>query len=634
VRAKRSVAAGLLAGALVLGHVLFLPPCDELFGPWELQAEDLFFRVRAATGWGLPDRAPELVYVQISDATAGAIGTRSIDREQFARVVRILGAVGARLQVHDAAFFARSRESDRRMGAAVKQAGNVVVGRIGALGRDAEGDDAAFWDVEVVGDSSGLLFVTPLPGAEPVIAAARGQGLLNVQRDRDGVVRRSPLIARGPRGHVPSLALAAACVALQVPPDRVLLEPGRALTLRGAKNGRDIVIPIDNAGRVRIDFREGWRDLRGVTYAFERIHAVGEDPVELELLARDLRGRIVLVADLTTAAGDALPTPLDRNDAGPIIHGQLLQSILNGRFLREMGWTSALALELVLLGALLFLARRRVFLLAGGGVVAAAVYLATVLLLFLHGGIVAPIVGPLLAWGFGMLGLVGYRFLLEQRRRAVIQASFEAYFPRRLVRRLAEEPDRIAVGGKRRELTILFSDIRGFTSRSTEIEPDALQALLNRYFEAMTGEVFKQGGTVDKFIGDGLMVFFGDPEEQPDHPARAVRSAVGMLARLAELNTELAGEGIEPIQIRIGIHTGPVIVGNMGSPRRLAYTVLGSAVNLAARLEGLAPVDGILISSDTAAKIDSEFELAEHPPVEAKGFADPIAVFRVRTVPE
>ena len=212
---------------------------------------------------------------------------------------------------------------------------------------------------------------------------------------------------------------------------------------------------------------------------------------------------------------------------------------------------------------------------------------------------------------------------------ALLQRSFERFFPPTVVRRLIDRPEDVTVGGERKELTVLFSDIEGFTALTAEMEPDEVQLILNRYFEAMIDIVFEHGGTLDKLMGDGMMVFFGDPEEQADHAQRAVRVALAMQERLLRLNVEWKADRRQPLTIRIGISTGPMVVGNMGSPRRLSYTVLGAAVNLAARLEKHAPSGGILVSQRTCAALGDTIRTRPAEPIHAKGFPQPVRAFVV-----
>ncbi len=190
-------------------------------------------------------------------------------------------------------------------------------------------------------------------------------------------------------------------------------------------------------------------------------------------------------------------------------------------------------------------------------------------------------------------------------------------------------PELITTGGQKKELTIMFTDIKSFTTYSSTMAPDLIQKTLDEYFGAMVEIVFTYGGTVDKFIGDGLMVFFGDPEPQEDHAERCVRAAIAMQRKCRELKARWEHEGLFPLRIRIGINSGPVVVGNMGSSRRLSYTVLGSDVNLAQRLESNAPVEGILISQRTFELLGGRIPATPQEPIFVKGLSAAIPVYTI-----
>jgi len=230
---------------------------------------------------------------------------------------------------------------------------------------------------------------------------------------------------------------------------------------------------------------------------------------------------------------------------------------------------------------------------------------------------------------FALVTTVIYRYFNEEKEKAVLRKTFEAYFPPTIVKKILENPGRINSGGQKKELTIMFSDIVEFTKYASGVSPDHVQKRLNEYFESMTEIVFNYHGTVDKFIGDGLMVFFGDPEPNPDHALQCVRAAIDMQKKVLEMKRVWENQGDTPVEIRIGINTGMVVVGNMGSSRRMSYTVLGSAVNLAQRLESNAPVNGILVSQRTYDLVKDHVETGPPREIEVKGFDSCIRVYDV-----
>jgi adenylate cyclase len=356
-----------------------------------------------------------------------------------------------------------------------------------------------------------------------------------------------------------------------------------------------------------VSYREVWRAAR--------------DPLALEEVKDALGGRIAVVADTSTGSGDGGAVPTDPRFLLPGIHATVIQNILQESFVREARTAERIAIELVLFAAVTLCAWR----LGSRGIAAAAVllgaaYAGMALGTFLYVRVILPVIGPSLLLASAAFVTIVYRFINEEKARAVLRQSFAAYFPPAVVDRIVRNPGLVTESGQKKELSILFSDIVGFTSRCEAMTPDETRVFLNRHFAAMVDIAFEYGGTVDKFIGDGLMVFFGDPDDQPDHAVRAARSAIAMQRKVRELG------GYE---LRIGINTGSVTVGNMGSPRRLSYTVLGAPVNLAQRLESNAPRGGILIADRTRELIAGAIPTIPRGAIPIKGMARDVPVHEV-----
>jgi adenylate cyclase len=228
-----------------------------------------------------------------------------------------------------------------------------------------------------------------------------------------------------------------------------------------------------------------------------------------------------------------------------------------------------------------------------------------------------------------------YRYSLEQRQKRELRRLFSRYVSEEVVADILRQSDAQALGGKRLELTVLFSDIRGFTTLSQELSPERVVAILNQYLTAMTEVIFQNRGTVDKFLGDGVMVLFGAPLTCPDAPVRAVNTAIQMQERLEELGANWEREGVGPLRIGIGIHTGDAIVGNIGSPRRMSYTAIGDTVNIASRLQDLTKTfDSSIIFSEAVYRCIKE-QAAVKPlgPVILKGRDEPINIYGIVVQP-
>jgi adenylate cyclase len=366
-------------------------------------------------------------------------------------------------------------------------------------------------------------------------------------------------------------------------------------------------------------------------YDFADVLKASDDRTELELWKDILTGKIAVVSEVATGASDFGPVPTDNQFPLSGVHSNILNTILTGNFLRGAGLLEMVVIELILLLAMALFALNfsaRNFSISSFVLILG--YLILALAAFLYAKVIFNVLRPIVEMAFASFVIVAYRYVTEQKAREVLRRSFEAYFPPAVARRLMLNPSLVTEGGQKKVITIMFTDIKSFTTFSAALSPDEIRKLLNEYFEAMVDILFKHEGTVDKFIGDGLMVFFGDPEPQSDHALRCVRAAIEMQQKCRELKERWERERKFPLMIRIGINTGPVVVGNMGSSRRLSYTALGADVNLAQRLEANAPAEGILISGSTYELVKDSIKT--HPPelIRVKGFDKPINVYNIR----
>jgi adenylate cyclase len=228
---------------------------------------------------------------------------------------------------------------------------------------------------------------------------------------------------------------------------------------------------------------------------------------------------------------------------------------------------------------------------------------------------------------------LGYHRFIERREKRVIRETFGRYMSPQIVNEILKNPELVRPGGVKKELTILFSDIRDFTPISEKMSPDALVEMLNAYFTAMNEVIFSNNGVIDKFIGDAIMAFFGAPVEDPDHAIKACKCALEMVQRLERFNRESSSRKWPAIRIGIGINTDVVVMGNMGSESRMDYTVIGDGVNLASRVEGLTKEFKvpIVISHKTAEKVKGFFELIPLGETKVKGKEETVKVYTIKS---
>jgi adenylate cyclase len=635
--------AGLAAGAWLTVHAA-VALWPELFQAWDWKAIDRFFVLRSRLECPAHPCRDGVVHVDVTYSALQRLPGRQFSRADHARVVQNLAAAGARAQAFDMVLAAPGDPDENaalvQAAADSRRAYFAVAFHLEPQPSEDTTDGAAdahvvaaSWEAAIDGDAGDLLEGFSPLATIPELAAVSSLGFINLTADSDGVFRRTPLVMRYKERVFPSLGLRVACDLLGVAPRDVVIAPGRAIRLRNARppdggDARDIVIPIDRAGRYRVDFAGPWEALRHVSY--REVWRATYDPLALEDLRQALAGRVAVIADVSTGAGDGGPVPTDHRYLLPGVHATVIQNILQASFVRDARTAEMLAIELLLLAGVTTASwRLRSARIAIGAAALGVAYVGAALAVFLYLRVILQVVGPLLALGAAAFAIVAYRFVNEEKARAVLKQSFEAYFPPAVVARIVKNPGLVTASGQKKELSILFSDIVGFTSRCEGMAPDEIRHFLNEHFAAMVDVAFAYGGTVDKFIGDGLMVFFGDPEDQPDHAWRAVRCAIEMQRRAGDISAALQAAGRAGYLLRIGINTGVVTVGNMGSPRRLSYTVLGSPANLAQRLESNAPRGGILISSRTNELIGDAITTVPKGGIPLKGVDQPVPVFEV-----
>lgn len=409
----------------------------------------------------------------------------------------------------------------------------------------------------------------------PVIArAGAGAGALNVSPDDDGSVRSLfAVVAYGGRYYMP-LGLAVVVRALDVDISYVA---GATSIQMGDRR-----LPVSMRGEALLDHL-------GPSKTFPHVSAV--DVLHKRVPREVLQGKIVFVGH-TDAARDKVITPFDPQLDGVEIHATLAHNALHGELLRRSQPLTTL-LTIALLGGILTLLqlrrirRRRAWIVAAVAPVIIAGYLIVAHVVFSDGGLLLDIAAPTLACAFLTVTSLGAALATEGREKTQLRRAFSQYVSEVVVERIIADPAGACLGGVRRDLTVLFSDIRGFSSFAEALEPEILSEYLNEYLTPMTELVLDSGGMLDKYIGDAIMAVYGAPIETRDHARAACKTALAMIDALEPLNRHWREHGLPDIAIGIGINSGPMAVGNMGSQARFSYTVIGDTVNLGARLESL-----------------------------------------------
>jgi len=452
--------------------------------------------------------------------------------------------------------------------------------------------------------------------------AASGGGFVSTFSDPDGVIRRSPLLIRNGDQLYPSLGLATVM--------KYLFVEGIELTTTGlgdievmtslAVGGQ--VARTDVNGQVIVPYRGGKE-----SFPYLSITDVLNQKVDPALL----EGAIVLVGTSAIGLSDLRATPVGTQYPGVEVHANIIQSLLSGDFPYRPEWEAGATFSLlVLVGALLSLWLPRL------GPVAAIVVSSTTLALVIAGNFYLwhrwrldlPLASTfLLVMALTLLNLA-YGYLRENASKRLLKGMFNQYVPKAHIDRMIADPEAYQFTGDSKELTVLFSDIRSFTSISESLSAAELKSMLNQYFTPITKVIFDHDGTIDKYVGDMVMAFWGAPIDDEQHAQKAVIAALHMQDVTAQLREDFAARGLPEIHIGVGLNTGIMNVGDMGSSYRRAYTVLGDAVNLGSRLESITKFYGakILVGEHTQAQCpDVAFQFMDC--IQVKGKDEPVSIF-------
>ncbi len=611
-----------------------------------------------------PDTArQDIVFVEINDSSIAALepvfGRWPWPRVVHASIIDYLVRAKARVIAYDvlflegdtrAAFPVGDRtmtgaESDAELAASIKRAGNVVMLADATYEGLQSGADAA---TLVPPSLPGRTWTVPGFEAWPALrlplplfasgAAAIGHNLYkHDERDRGTARSFNPFLEIGPYS-VPSLGMAAALVALKLDP-RDVSRPGASTMKIGASE-----MPLLDGTRALLNYRGPFQ--RGAADAPQRLYhtesafdvllseenaAAGETPPIDPSVFRD---KIVFVGVGAAGLYDVVVTPFPQSASTPgvFLHAALADDVLSARFLRKASRASAWGMSVA------------------GGVAAGVV----ALMLPVWWAIAAvlgamALFGAWLTWQFGhqvwfaavapmgatavaLFAGTAWNYFVEGRDKRRIKQLFGRYVSRSVFDQLQANPAMAKLGGTRREMSVLFSDIRGFTAASEKATPESVVAQLNEYFTVMVRVLHAHQGTLDKFVGDMVMGLFGAPVDDPQHAEHAVAAARDMVRELARLNARWAAEGRAPLDIGIGVNSGEMIAGNIGSEAIMSYTVIGDAVNLASRLESLNKDfhTRIIISDATRKQLVRSDDVTPLGEVTVKGRTQPVAIFEVR----
>ncbi|MBI2413604.1 MAG: adenylate/guanylate cyclase domain-containing protein [Deltaproteobacteria bacterium] len=456
----------------------------------------------------------------------------------------------------------------------------------------------------------------------PVIASsAESFGYFNIAPDMDGTVRWVDLVIKYGDEYYPHISIESL--------RRYADFPNLILNVADygvdSINIGDVIVPTDEHGRLLVNFRGG-------PHTFP--HYSAADIVEGAVPREAIEGKIIIIGATAIGIYDMRVTPFSGVFPGVEILANTIDTIISGDFIYRPEWIYVYDLLSILIpGVLLSLVIPRVSALftALFTIVMATVYIYANHYVFVHLKLWLTDIYPVFTIIFVSSSTTVFQFVSEQRKKKEIREAFSRYVDRSVVNEIVKNPGLLNLGGEEKVLTVLFSDVRGFTNITEKLIPQALVKLMNDYLTPMTEVILKNGGTVDKYMGDAIMAFWGAPLPQADHAIRACKAALEMERRLIETQTTWDKPGIPRLVSGIGLSTGKAVVGNMGSSTRFDYTVMGDVVNLGSRLEGLTKEYGvrIIVPKPTYEEVKDFFVFRELDLVKVKGKDIPIAIYEL-----
>ncbi len=490
-----------------------------------------------------------------------------------------------------------------------------------------------------------------------ISAGGKHTAYFNAYQDPDGSIRRARLLIRTGTHYMPALALKAYLLAesravqLNLGYDPTLFRKAvQKLSFIDSETGESVgELPVDRSGNLIINYAGPQKMFPYISMA-DMLTDSPTAPVEQLIYdekkdrwvetkfnvnkAEFLKDKILIFGATAKAIYDLRVTPFDENFPGAETHVNIVDNLLRNNFLyssRQEEWQ--MPLFLLILGTILTLLLAQLG--AVSGILLTSAMLAGTVVFdqiyFFQNGLVIAVIFPVFLIGGLYVALTFYKYFTEERGKRELKQTFQKYVSPAVVDEILADPGNIELGGKKLRLTVFFSDVRGFTTISEKLDPRALSDLLNSYLTPMTELVFENRGTLDKYMGDAIMAFFGAPIHYSDHAKFACRCALQSLEKLKELQEQLRAQGLPMIDIGIGLNTGDMSVGNMGSETVRSYTVMGDSVNLGSRLEGINKEYGtrIIISEFTYEEVKDSFVCREIDWVKVKGKILPVKIYEL-----
>ncbi|MEW6529208.1 MAG: adenylate/guanylate cyclase domain-containing protein [Thermodesulfobacteriota bacterium] len=588
--------------------------------------------------------SPVAVHVDLDDQAIKKYGQWPWDRQLSARIVERLTELGAKVIVFDIVYTSQGHtaEGDAALFRSVAESGRVV-SALGLIETDpgahknyensessrVEAVYGRGWQLNVPREFTLGNVNAPRDSALPllpIIQGSRHLGHINSTPDKDGIHRRIPLFFKIKDRVIPSLSLASLVAYWDIRPDQIELSPQGCIRLPGPQGTCEI--PVDFQGNLLINWKPYWESFEHFT-ALDLLEG-DEDPSRISRY----KDKIVIVSIAWTGTSDIGPNPLEKEVLLSRVHSSALDTMMTGRFINEIApWPVLVCGSFIAL--LLFLGRTATIRLKQAVLPCLAIclgFMGFIVAAFAIWSLEIPLVEPLFVFLPGtVIGLV-VRGIGMERERHMIREIFGRYVSDEVVTEILKSPSGVNLRGELRDVTVLVSDLRGFTPMTEALEPTSTLAVINRYLEKMVNIIMQYRGLIVEFTGDGIFVLFGVPQAMEDHTRHAVICALAMQEAMSALNSEYVSQGLPELRMGIAINCGQTVVGNIGSEKRLKYGALGSAVNITFRVEAQAGPGEILLTEAAYERLSGQVHVSAPRTVQLKGIRARMRLFPVTEI--
>ncbi|HQO08701.1 MAG TPA: adenylate/guanylate cyclase domain-containing protein [Clostridiales bacterium] len=602
------------------------------FDRFENQIYDLRFKQRyfySAEEGSLQD----VVIVDIDSRSASKLGKYyEWPRSYFATAADVLSHSKAAVIAYDILFDKSNyRDQDSILSASFVNAGNVIAGynfeyedKENFIYADSSGcriDNAEVIKSEA--DFKTEEYDIMNCGSENILNSAFTNGFLGIDSDEDGVIRQVQLIKKYQGELYPSIALTVCMKILDADNSSFELSNGESISFYSKKENRKVTIPVDENNYMLIHYKGPWRTFRTVSFY---------DVMENRVGKKTFRDKPVIIGSSLRGLMDLRSAPIQKHLPGVEVHANIINTIMSGDFIYKSRRSVTLFIMIlaILFTGIIIFTRLNIIISTVLIVLLAFAYYKLTGTLFFRYNYILDTTRPVIALFFTFLVTYIISYYKENKAKKFIRATLGKYVPEVVSKEILKNPERFKLGGEKKEITMMFSDIRNFTSYSEKTDPKELVGFLNIYLSRMTGVIKRNQGTLDKYMGDAVICFFGAPLDV-DHPYLACKAALETMEELKKLKKELSNDTFKSIDIGVGFNTDTVTVGNIGSDDLFDYTAIGDGMNLASRLEGLNKYYGtnILTSDTTYERVKDKFIFRELDELSVKGKDKAVRIYEL-----